>query len=371
MKLPIVILILATGWMQFVDAATQTAQARLYCYSVRMERGVAGFGGTLDLSTLDWSVTPNGELAPLFTSHSHGSGFSLHSPGFLEPIRGVLRVDAPLGTDVNGNGYADFFEVDQSVARVVTAGNYSAGGNETGTVTATWTRSPGSRTGSCTLALVSAVFGTLGEFQHTFEITEYHGELHYQPASSVIEGTVNLQRIGVEAETLSGPISILKSPQDPENELALAGGAWTNSVGQEYRYVTDLLFRQESNYFGYVEFADGNLATTGEDYWLWAISIDDPNDRDGNGIPDLSDVPPTSPERPELRLDLVPDATRLTVMGTAGTTYELEETADVSGSDWTTVRLITATNSTETILLPRPTGGTKFWRLAISASNGG
>lgn len=371
MKLPIVILILGTGWVHFVEAATQTARARLYCYSVRMERGVAGFGGTLDLSTLDWSVAPNGELAPLFTSHSHGSGFSLHSPGFLEPIRGVLRIDAPLGTDMNDNGYADFFEVDQSVARVVTAGNYSAGANETGNVTATWTRSAGSRMGSCTLVLVSAVFGILGEFQHPFEIIEYRGELHYQPASALIEGTVNLQRIGVETEILDGPISILKSPHDPENELALVGGAWTNSMGQEYWYMTDLLFRHESDYFGFVEFVDGNLATPEEDYWLWAVSIDDPNDRNDNGIPDLSDVPTTDPERPVLRLDLVPDGARLTVMGTAGTTYELEESADVSGSGWIPVRLITATNTTESVILPRPTGGVRFWRLSIPISNGG
>jgi hypothetical protein len=87
----ILILVGAVCLMPLLEAGIEPAQVRLYCYSVRMDRGGSGFGGTLDVSTLDWSVPANGELAPLFRDYSHGSGFSLNAPGFLEPIRGGER----------------------------------------------------------------------------------------------------------------------------------------------------------------------------------------------------------------------------------------------------------------------------------------
>jgi hypothetical protein len=370
MNLRILMLLSLVCLLPSVEAASQTAQARLYCYSVRMDRGVAGFGGTLDLSTLDWSLPPNRELAPLFGDYSHGSGFSLNSPGFLEPIRGVIHLDAPVEIDLNQNGYADFFEVEQGISRSVTSGVYWAAANETGTVTATWTRAAGSRRGVCTLALVSAVFGTLGEFQHSFEIIEYRGELNYEPGLTIIDGLLALSRVDLDEETLGGRVSFLKSPHDPENELALSGGVWTNAMGQEHWYLPDLIFRHETNYFGYVEFSDGDLSTPQEDYWLWVISIDDPNDHNGNGIPDFSDVPVADPVRPELRVELVPDSVRLTVVGTVGATYALQEITNLSGSGWTTVRTITPTNEAEVVLLPRPEGEARFWRLSALVSGG-
>jgi hypothetical protein len=370
MNLRILMLLSLGCLLPSVEAASQTAQARLYCYSVRVERGVAGFGGTLDLSTLAWSIPPNHELAPLFGDYSHGSGFSLNSPGFLEPIRGVIHLDVPMEIELPESGYTDFFDVEQGIAHTVTTGVYWAAANETGTVTATWIRAVGSRRGTCRLRLVSAIFGSLGEFQHPFEIFDYRGVLTYEPGLTEIQGQVELTRMDLDEETLGGPVSFLKSPHDPANELALWEGVWTNAVEQEFQYLTDLLFRHETNYFGFVEFVDGDLSTPEEDYWLWAISIDDANDRNGNGIPDFSDVPVSDPARPELRWELVPDAVRLTVVGSVGTTYALQETAALSGSDWTTVRTVTLTQGTAIVTLSRPAGGARFWRLSVLGSGG-
>jgi len=53
--------LLAAGWFLFSAAShgAETAQARLFCYSLRFAEGTT-YGGTLDLSTI--SGTSNGEL---------------------------------------------------------------------------------------------------------------------------------------------------------------------------------------------------------------------------------------------------------------------------------------------------------------------
>src|SRR3989442_10825497 len=56
----------------------QTAQARLYCLSLRFQQGASDAGNfTLDLSTIAPPSPPNGELAPSFDDPNHSSGFIL------------------------------------------------------------------------------------------------------------------------------------------------------------------------------------------------------------------------------------------------------------------------------------------------------
>ena len=68
----------------FNSRAAQTAQARIYCQSLRFQQGVYhGLAGdtTLDLSTInqnnlgDPAFPKNGELAPTFSDPDHFSGF--------------------------------------------------------------------------------------------------------------------------------------------------------------------------------------------------------------------------------------------------------------------------------------------------------
>src|SRR3989442_754759 len=70
--------------VSFNSHAAQTAQARLFCLSVRLQQGVYhGLVGdvTLDVSTInltnlgDPAFPKNGELAPTFDVPDHFSGF--------------------------------------------------------------------------------------------------------------------------------------------------------------------------------------------------------------------------------------------------------------------------------------------------------
>ena len=66
--------------------AAQTAQATLFCWSLRFQQGQGSFDETLDLSTL--AGPPNGELTPSTSPYTHESGFALDWMGF--PISGTI-----------------------------------------------------------------------------------------------------------------------------------------------------------------------------------------------------------------------------------------------------------------------------------------
>src|SRR5712671_6849073 len=108
------LLVLAAGFLLSLPShAAQTAQARIYCLSLRFQQGTDQIGSTLDLTTIAPSI--NGELAPTFDTPMHYSGFALDSLFFDGPIEGTLYVNVPLAGDANQNGFADFFETSQGI----------------------------------------------------------------------------------------------------------------------------------------------------------------------------------------------------------------------------------------------------------------
>src|SRR5262249_4828666 len=68
------LLLILSSLLPLMDHAGETANARLWCLSLRFQQGSDSFGDTLDLSTI--SGTPNGELAP-YNGTTYVSGFAL------------------------------------------------------------------------------------------------------------------------------------------------------------------------------------------------------------------------------------------------------------------------------------------------------
>jgi hypothetical protein len=119
-----------------------------------------------------------------------------------------------------------------------------------------------------------------------------------------------------------------------------------------------------TNYFGLFEFADGDPETTAADYLDWVISIDDPNDSNENGIPDLSDDPPAAPlDPPRLQMALAGNQVIMSIQGGGGRTFEVEESQSLAQLEWTSVLSVTATNEPHLVELPLPSTTTRFWRL--------
>jgi len=348
--------------------AALSADARLYSVSVRFYQGADTFDYfTLNFSTL--SAGNNGELRPGFfqdTGFTHSS-YLIVTDFIDDEMSGGIALDVPQSEDANLNGFPDFFESSQAVSGKTTSGFYDLSAFGSGEVVATWNRSAGSRFGTCTMTFKALAFGSDDTFTCTFEILEYTGPLVYTSGASSISGTLHLEQTGSPETTLDGLLSFAKSPENPFNELTLSAGTLTNAALQTLSFFDDDYFRDPTwptNYYGYLEFSDGDPNTGEDDYWLWVLSIDDANDSDSDGIPDFSDEPVIAlPRPPLLSLQLTATNLQLTIHGDVGRTHQIQEIDSLASIVWQDRISLTLTNDPQVIELPLPETGPKFWRV--------
>lgn len=365
-------ILLTAGWLFYpiTNHGAETAQARLYCMSLRFHQGSGPSGAYLNLSSTGGSPY-NGELLPTFGDSSGnpwGSYFFLYYGGY-GTIPGTLYVNLPPFTDANSNGFDDFFEVSQGVATTVTSGSESTS-LSSGSVTATWSRAAGSTNGTCQLHFVDDTYGDLGTYSCPFTLLEYTGPLTYTPGSNTVSAAVNLSQTGNSSSTLRGPIIFVKSASDPFNTLTNQPGTWTNASSQTLSFDSEVFTRGiptwPTNYAGYVFFADGDPTTTAQDYQLWVLSINDTNDANTNGIPDFSDVPYAAPPRaPRLTLSRGSTNLLLKIDGDVGHTNQIQEIASLALTNWVTTLTFLQTTNPQAVSLPLP-AGTSFWRVLVT-----
>ncbi len=347
-----------------VEGEPGIAQARLFCRSVSVQPGSTSFGSTLQFSSIGFGPFGNGELAPLDMTGlpSHFSGFKLADIIASETVYGQLALDVPF-QDLNDDGYIDFFEVSEGI-QASTAGQYYVEGVDSGTIAANWNRAAGSAEGTCTFRLVSSVLGALGDFQHRFRILEYAGSLNYLARSNTVTGDLDVRRREDPNLRWVGPVEFEKSQgADRFDELGFLGGTWTNETGGLLVYAQTWLDRYlpySTNYYAFIDFQDGDLNTTADDYWSWVLSVDDSNDRDSDGIPDLSDDPAAHPA-PVLGIQTEGTGFELTIHGTIGFDYRIESSMSLEGA-WQAVQSLTLTNSTQSLALTNLTEARSFWR---------
>ncbi len=366
------ILIFAIGILlsvSFKSLAAQPAQARLFCLSLRFQQGTDSMGFyTMDLTTIASGF--NGELAPSFSSPDHYTFFRQYDTLFEETVQeGEMDFNTPAFTDANNDGFDDYFDVSRAVSGKVSTGVFASPVDD-GTVRATWSRPAGSKVGTCVLRLTGNTFGQLPDFTHAFELIEYTGPLSFTPGTNRVTGTLNLTQTGDPANQLVGPVEFVKSPADRFNKLALQPGVLTltNFVAQTLTNLDDPFQRDPiwpTNYFGYVDFEDGDPNTPDDpDYLTWFLSIDDTNDSDGDGIPDFSDdVASTSASAPLLILSPGSTNLMLNVTGTVGRTHEVQRNFLLDQTNWATVLSFSLTNSPQSVVLPLPTNAASFWRV--------
>jgi hypothetical protein len=184
----------------------------------------------------------------------------------------------------------------------------------------------------------------------------------YEPGRTNVTGHLDVAQTGNPSSIWQAEFLCVKSSDSPSNKLTWQAGSVTNETQQILHYQETSLFRSQSgptNYYGLLNFADGNLVTVPPDYFSWAIFIDDLNDTDGDGIPDFSDDPSGLP-----RLGVVLGTTNvlLTVTGEVGHLHEILSSEVVPASLWQTNLSVTLSTRPETFSLPRPTG-TTFWQV--------
>ncbi|HLH56127.1 MAG TPA: hypothetical protein VKY92_21175 [Verrucomicrobiae bacterium] len=360
MRLLILTLLVACSFHGSTALSAETAQGRVWCLSLKFQQGSDSFGDTLDLSTI--SGTPNGELEP-YNNLTYISGFTLDISGM--PIFGTMQLNLPPFQDTDGDGFNDFFESAVGVS-ATTSGSYTAG-PETGSVTATWQRGAGTSDGSCALHLVDSTFGDLGTFNHIFSILEYTGAVLYVSGSNSVSGTVNLFKTGDTNSQLAGPYQFVKVSTNHFNRLILQPGFWTNESALPLSFTNDLYRRDlpwTTNYWGLLEFSDGDPSTAAPDYLAWLWSIDDTNDSNHNGIPDFSDDPQTvlPPSTPQLSFTWTSSNVVISVSGSIGHVHDFQQALSLPSTNWQTILSVTLTNNQQRITLTNTQSPVSFWR---------
>ena len=116
-----------------------------------------------------------------------------------------------------------------------------------------------------------------------------------------------------------------------------------------------------TNYFGTLSFYNGNPATTDTGYPYWEISILDPNDWNGNGVPDLTDPTASAPSAPLLAVAGYRNGLVITVSARVGAQVVIQGVPSLAHPAWSTVLTVTITNRAQAVVLPVP-GGNQFWR---------
>ncbi|MBM3838470.1 MAG: hypothetical protein FJ398_10980 [Verrucomicrobia bacterium] len=342
------------------NAGAAPAQVQLHCLSIRFQPAAnsAAPASSFMLTTDSTGADVNGELAPLPSGglRTHGSFFVLLREN--QRSDGLFYLDVPISADRNTNGVPDFFEVDLPAAETTTSGSFE-GADANGKVTAVWQREAKSREGTCRVTLEELKL----TFAHKFQILEYSGALPYRniEGETNVTATVTLTQQGTNL-TWTGNMVFSKAGG---GRLGLRSGFWKDSKGVTLAYhaIEDLL-RQDNEYRAPFSLQDGDPATRWEDYVTWLLRIVDPNDANGNGIPDLSDeggrrVPP--------RLSLSWSGTNLmlSISGEIGKRHDVETSLALGLGRWTFVTNVTLTSDPQTVPIRAPTTPTRtaFWRV--------
>lgn len=369
MKKLFVLLAVGLGLLPTICLAAPTAQVHLHCRSLRFSRGLAtdsvGFQWRMDCTTI--AAGMNGEVAPDFfnSGYTNSTYVDLFSELYGTTDQGAMVVDIPDTGDANGNGLIDFFEVSQAVAPITSPGAYQISGFGNGSFTAHWSRDAGANYGYCSYSLPSPIGGTL-IFLHSFELMEFKGQLAYTPGATNVAGVASLSDTN-SGNTLDGPVVFVKTATNRFNQLTLQSAFLTNAALQTLSLFTNTTILRRTanptNYFGPVEFNDGDPNTVEEDYYSWWISVDDPNDTDHDAIPDFSDdLASPQPRRPLLFLSRGTTNLLLTISGDGGHMHRILESTNLVTGNWKTNLSVTLTNDPQTVSLPLPPAGSKFWR---------
>lgn len=367
MKNPLLAAALSAGLVVVPMAVSaNVASVRLANDSVRMLPGdcSCGFGLTwIMYFSSFYTEEPsqaNGELAPQAqpADFAYWTYLVLEDPSMYASAT-FAELNLPLTADANGNGIPAFFDVDEAVSAQTTGRYVIIWEPGYGELQLTWDRPAGSRFGSCQLYMDDSILGLMGPFEHAFELVEFSGSLTYIPSPDPITGSIRLAKAGAAAESLEGPVALIRSATDRFNRLTLVGGQWTGP-STTLSYSDSLVARNSFQPSVY----RGTLQGSADAYPHWKLTITDPNDANGNGIPDLSDdVATAPPRRPALSLTLAGTNLLISLRGDIGHTHWLQEAATPNATNWNTIHTIVLTNDPQGVTIPWPAASPAYWRV--------
>ena len=286
----------------------------------------------------------------------------------LGALIGLLTLQTPLGGDTDVNGVTDFLEVQRAVPTTTTTGEIAIDDGidfSRGKVSATWQRAANSTTGTVQFTVSLPDFGLQNlTFDHTFEIFQYRGVLTYSRNGTNVTAAVNLPRVGATGSFVGNlPVTRVSNV-----ELNRAPVSWSGPGGQTFEVlgtedvegvpfpITHVIGRF---YGGLVLLADGDPTTPFPDeYDYFDLLIEDLNDSNGNGLPDLTDDLTGAPARPTLAASIAAGVVQLQVNGAPGTRYVVESSPTLPATTWSSVGEVTLDTSGKASLNAGDANGT-------------
>ena len=350
----VVLLLLAS----VCSASAETAPVKFISQSVIITSGTAedpltDLEWTSSLSSSGDERSINDELELSVSGYSHESYFILEDffgGGYILPF--VL--DIPPYADANNNGIEDFFDVSMEVSGVRTEGLHGSeeGGEQ---FYVTWWRNAGELAGSATIEFPYFEM----TFEHTFILMHYEGEYSFVRNANNLEGTLSLTNNWFQDE-IRGPLAVRVVNATTIN---LTASEWTTSVGPPM-HVEDDFYEGVfgTNFISYVLVEDGNFGTAEADYIDWVMAIGS-GDTDKDGVLDLVDGSGGPVERPTLGIAKTEAGYAVTITGSAGKTYWLEYTGQITDVAWPNHHVVTLTGTTQVMNLPADSTGDVFFRL--------
>jgi hypothetical protein len=183
-------------------------------------------------------------------------------------------------TDTNSNGIDDFCELSLSSDNSVSGNWYSHDGTDGG-LDGYMSRNANSHRGTYSLTAHDTYVGDLS-LSGDFYVGTVSGTFDYFEKEKTISITYSSTWSSpAPSETLKTTYEI----PDQDRIRVNAKGIFPSTV----------FTRDGNTYSAVVELTDGEPTTSWADYQKWLIHIEDTNDSDGDGIPDLSD--PTAPPK--------------------------------------------------------------------------
>lgn len=284
----------------------------------------------------------SGELRPIASQpDSYEADYATQTPSAWREY-GSLAITLP-SDDTDSNGLPDICQLNKTV-------NTTIGGNR-GSMRIDW---PFQTVDSFTLYMSRASNQISGTYWYnlwsnasqsvgTLQLLNITGSVAYHRVNTTLNFTFAITDPLSSTRTVSGATTYtVASP----NQIIIPQFSVTASGGPTYTFQSGCtLNRTGSRFVGTARLNDGIPETSWADFVDWVIEIQDPNDWDGNGIPDISDSVPIFPfiiDQPQSRTAILNSTTNFAVFasGTHPLRYQWQKTG---------TNLINQTNSILTI----------------------
>lgn len=326
--------------------------------------GISGFADGTVNDELSFNIS---DTFPGF----FGGYLYLTLPDGTQPGPVGFGLDTPGQGDSNLNGLTDFDEVGLGFTNQVTTGSFAWPNDAStnfGAITATWTRPSGSVMGSVALRLTTGQAPLIDlTFHHEFEIYQYKGTLSYTPSPTGDDAYVTLERLGAPG-SIQGPLTLgITNATD----VGFAAGAWTNESGLNLRFYSSEIIGVDilrgalpGEFYGEVAFVNGLPEYPFPyQFQVWDFDLFDPNDVNGNGVPDIADAGLPQPLAVVTLESAGTNQWTLGVSGPIGVQVSLESATSLAAPHWMPLAYPVLTDGLTTVSIPPPATQPIYFRV--------